>query len=203
MPASLSKPRPVHIALGLLALVALVTLADPWAYTYLSFRGIYDQGWGRIVRTTGYLPFWLLAGLALFLSSRSAWAQRAALLLAGAPTAAGALGQVLKLLIRRGRPLANEGQYVFRAFTDRPFYSRDFGMPSGDVIVAFAAFAILARLWPRARILWYGLGLCCALGRVLVGAHFLSDVVVAAVLGWATAWVAVRLLPLPPSRGAT
>jgi undecaprenyl-diphosphatase len=177
-------------------------MADPWTYTHLSFRGIYDQGWGRIIRSIGYLPFWLLAGLAVYLSTRDAWARRAALLLVVSPTLAGALGQILKLLIRRGRPLANEGLYAFRPFADRPFYTRDFGMPSGDVIVAFAACAILAHLWPRARVLWYTLAFSCAVARILVGAHFLSDVTVAAIFGWATAlWLCRRLpLPLPETR---
>ncbi len=192
------RSRLVLAFLGLLVATGLATLADPWAYAHLSFHGIYDQGWGRIIRTTGYLPFWFLVALAIYLSSSSAWARRAALLLALSPTIAGAVGEVLKLLIRRGRPLANGGQYVFRAYTDRPFYSRDFGMPSGDVIVAFAACAVLACLWPRARILWYALALSCAIGRVLVGAHFLSDVTAAAILGWATTEVLRQRIALPP-----
>lgn len=182
--------------IGLAAIIVLASLADCWAFSHLTFRAIYDQGWGRIIRTTGYLPFWFLAALALYLSSTSRWARRGALLLALSPTLAGAVGQVLKLLIRRGRPLANEGAYVFRPFTDRPFYTRDFGMPSGDVIVAFAACAVLAHLWPRARPLWFAMAVLCALGRVLVGAHFLSDVTVAAILGWLTTMFLIRMIPV-------
>lgn len=183
---------------GLVTLIILSSAADSWAFQHLTFPTIYDQGWGRIIRTTGYLPFWLLAALALYLSSASAWARRGALLLALSPTLAGAAGQVVKLLVRRGRPLVNDGLYVFRGFGDRPFYSRDFGMPSGDVIVAFAACAVLANLWPRARLLWYGLALTCALGRVMVGAHFLSDVTVAAILGVLTTTLLCRRFPSPP-----
>ena len=55
----------------------------------------------------------------------------------------------------------------------------------------------MVRLFPRARWLWYLLAIGCALTRVLAVAHFLSDTVVAAVLGWVvgqllSAWMLAR-----------
>ena len=105
---------------------------------------VYDQGWGRLVRTLGYLPFWVLVGFGILRSSSTSSTQRSALLLMLAPTFSGALNELLKLLVRRERPGPNAGEYVFRAFTDRPFSTAGLGMPSGDTIVAFAA----ARSWP-------------------------------------------------------
>ena len=61
---------------------------------------------------------------------------------------------------------------------------RGLGMPSSHVLVAFAGAAALARLFPRATLLWYLLAIGCAATRVLALGHFLSDVVAAAVLGW-------------------
>jgi membrane-associated phospholipid phosphatase len=55
--------------------------------------------------------------------------------------------------------------------------------------VAFAAAATLARLFPEASILWYGLALGCALTRVASGAHFMSDVVVAALVGYGATYI--------------
>jgi membrane-associated phospholipid phosphatase len=46
---------------------------------------------------------------------------------------------------------------------------------------------MLARLYPRARWLWYALAAGCALTRVLVRAHFVSDVVLSAIIGWGVA----------------
>jgi membrane-associated phospholipid phosphatase len=51
------------------------------------------------------------------------------------------------------------------------------------VLVAFGGAAVLAHLYPRARWLWYTLAAGCAATRVLAMGHFLSDTVVAAVLG--------------------
>jgi membrane-associated phospholipid phosphatase len=50
--------------------------------------------------------------------------------------------------------------------------------------VAFAAAAMLARLFPESALVWYGLALGCALSRVASGAHFMSDVVLAALVGY-------------------
>jgi len=179
--------RAAMIGLTSAALLALSFLGDSWAFEHLGRAGVYTQGWGRMVWVAGYLPFWLLCGIGIYWSVTSAAGRRHALLLLAAPTLSGAVGQVLKLLIRRERPVAAAGAYVFRSFSDRPFVSTGFGMPSGDVIVAFAACAILARIWPRGRVVWYGLAAGCALARVMSRAHFLSDVVAAGVVGWIVA----------------
>jgi membrane-associated phospholipid phosphatase len=152
----------------------------------------------------GYLPVWILVGLAFYRSATTLAGRRQAVLLMSAPALSGALSEILKLLIRRERPGIYIGTYVFRSFSDRPFSTGGFGMPSGDAIVAFAACAILSRIWPRARVIWYGLALGSALARVASHAHFLSDVTVAAILGWAVAgmvWerVALPAAPGPPS----
>jgi len=62
-------------------------------------------------------------------------------------------------------------------------------MASSHTAVAFGAAAMLARLFPGARIVWYGVAAGCALTRVASGAHFMSDVVVGALLGWLAAWM--------------
>jgi membrane-associated phospholipid phosphatase len=51
---------------------------------------------------------------------------------------------------------------------------------------------MLAHLFPRARWLWYALAAGCALTRVLARAHFVSDVTLSAVIGWAVAAVVWR-----------
>jgi membrane-associated phospholipid phosphatase len=68
-------------------------------------------------------------------------------------------------------------------------------MASSHVGVAFGALAMLALLFPRTRPVCFALAAGCALSRVLAGAHFLSDVTVAAVLGIATAALLWRRFP--------
>ena len=51
---------------------------------------------------------------------------------------------------------------------------------------------MLARLYPRARWVGYTLAVGCAVTRVLAHAHFLSDTVMAAGMGWIVAFALTR-----------
>jgi membrane-associated phospholipid phosphatase len=59
------------------------------------------------------------------------------------------------------------------------------GLPSSHTLVAFAGAFALARLFPRARWVFYALAAGCGLTRVMATAHYLSDTVVAACVAWA------------------
>ena len=178
------RARPL-LLFALLA-IAAAHLLDPVAFRYLRVDDIYGSDWGRFLRIQGFLPLWLVAGVALVLHDgdwgRSILRGRGGLLMAGT-TLGGAAAELLKLVFRRLRP-GDLGEYVFRPFTDRPFSSAGLALPSSHALVAFGAAAVLARLFPRARWVWLSLAWGCGLSRVAAGAHFLSDVVVAAVVGW-------------------
>jgi membrane-associated phospholipid phosphatase len=194
--AARSDPRRV-VAVAVVACLASVML-DHWAYEHLSYASVYEHDWGRLLRIVGFLPAWGVGALALWLHERATItsARRRALLLMGAPTVAGIVAEALKLVLRRERPEARHGAYAFRAFIDRPFSSAGIGSPSSHTAVAFAAAAMLAHLYPRARWAWLMLAIGCALTRVLARAHFLSDVIGGAIVGLATAaWLRRRYLP--------
>jgi len=159
-------------------------LADGWVAEHVRYGRVYETDWGRMLRNFGYLPFWLLAAIALALSDRpsSEWWRRGALL-AAAPTAAGIIGELLKILVRRMRPPDVGTAYAFRAYSDHPLSSRGIGFPSSHAVVAFGAAAILSRLFPRAKWVWYGAAIGCAVSRLLAHAHYLSDVVAGACIG--------------------
>jgi membrane-associated phospholipid phosphatase len=174
--------------------MAAATALDRWAYQVLVIPDVYGRDWGRMFRVAGYLPTWAVVSLALVLCDTGAarapivrvrrWRGWLPLLSA---TLGGCAAELLKLLFRRERPEAHDGAYVFRSWSDHPLSTGALGLPSSHALVAFAAAAILARLYPRARWLWYALAGGCALTRVLTRAHFLSDVVLAAIAGWAVA----------------
>lgn len=194
-PSSVSPARTVvfRFAIIAIALIALSMLADGWVADHVRFGRVYETDWGRMLRNFGYLPFWLIAAIALALQDRARtdWWRRGARL-AAVPTAAGIIGELLKILVRRMRPPDVGNAYAFRAWSDHPFSSRGFGFPSGHAVVAFGAAAILARIFPRARCVWYAAATGCAISRLLAHAHYLSDVVAGALLGIATAWTIWR-----------
>jgi membrane-associated phospholipid phosphatase len=160
-------------------------------FHHFTYPGIYERGWGRLLRVAGYLPTWALVALALVLHE---WvprvprilrhASRRGLLLFSSAAIAGAVAELLKLAFRRERPGLTDGVHAFRPWSDQPLSTAQLGLPSSEAAVAFAAAAMLARLFPEASALWYGLALGCALTRVASGAHFLSDVVLAALVGY-------------------
>ncbi len=187
----------------MLAALLLAHLADGLAWEYLRDPRVNDREWGRLLRSAGYVPTWLFGAAALWLAARppqggvpSGRGWRAVALLV-APALAGGLAEVVKLVVRRQRPGVDSAAYVFRSFDVDLWSTRGLGLASSHTAVAFGAAAVLARCFPGTRIVWYTLAAGCALTRVLAGAHYLSDTVAAAVIGWLTAegvwrWAAAR-----------
>jgi membrane-associated phospholipid phosphatase len=180
-----------RLAVLLVAAVAAIVVAhllDPFAFRYIRVERVYEKDWGRMLRVMGFVPLWLSAAMALALHERTPGREllrSRAGLLAITPIAGGILAELLKLLFRRLRP-GELGEYVLRPFTERTFSTGGLGLPSSHALVAFSAAAILSRIFPRAWPVWWVLAWGCGLTRVAAGAHFLSDIVVAALVGWAT-----------------
>lgn len=167
-------------------------LLDSFFYNYLIVDNIYEHDWGRALRVLGFLPLWLVAATALWLHDQpTAGAVRARLLIFSV-IGSGLVGELLKILLRRERPNAHDGHYVFRSFAERPFSSGGLALPSSHAIIAFGAAAMLSRLFPRARVVFWGAAWGCGLSRVAAGAHFFSDVAVAAIAAWIVAWLLWR-----------
>jgi membrane-associated phospholipid phosphatase len=193
----------VFVVVGVVVL-GLASLVDRplWRLAERVHPLVAGRDWIVALKTLGYLPVWLTAAAALYLVDRSrpnlvAPAAARGLLLAVSVVAAGCLGEVLKLLLRRLGPDVTGGEYAWRPFAERTFSTVDLGMPSGHAIVAFAAAWALCRLFPAARALWVALACGCAATRVLSGAHFLSDTVLSAVTAFAVVRCAWSFSPRP------
>ncbi|HLA88809.1 MAG TPA: phosphatase PAP2 family protein [Gemmatimonadaceae bacterium] len=179
----------------LLAFVIVVAglpmLADKSVYDHVWRDRLYDQDWARLLRVMGFVPTWLVAAIALWLHERDAdrpRATRRAWFLAIAPAAAGLIGELLKLLLRRERPDVLNGLYSFRPWSDQPFSTVGLAWPSSHTMVAFGAATALTLLLPRAKWVWFLLAAGCGATRVLARAHFLSDVTLGALMGWSVGW---------------
>ncbi|MCX5760048.1 MAG: phosphatase PAP2 family protein [Gemmatimonadetes bacterium] len=170
---------------------AVPMLADKWVFDHAHYKNVYDQDWARLLRVMGFAPTWGIGALAMWLHERPADAARAASrawYLVTAPIAGGLLAEILKLLLRRQRPEVNDGFYGFRPWSDHPFSTGGLAWPSSHTMVAFAAATAMARLFPRARWVWYALAAGCGVTRILAHAHFLSDVTLGALFGWCVGW---------------
>ncbi len=105
---------------------------------------------------------------------------------------------ILKRMIGRARPYVVEdgGILVFMPFIWRSEYA---SIPSGHGTTAFAAAIAIGALRPRLRPLMWFYAVLIALSRVVVTAHYPSDVIASAVFGILGAilvrdWFAVRRL---------
>jgi undecaprenyl-diphosphatase len=184
--------RKTWISIGVAVLALIVASAiDPWVFHHVQKPNVYDQDWGRALRSVGYWPLWMVLSLALGLVDRQ---PRRAAYLAGSITVAGIIGELLKLIVRRQRPGTLNGVYAFRSFADHLFSSRNFGMPSSHAVIAFSGAAAMSILFPEATVVWYALAIGCGVTRILSGAHFLSDVVAGAAIGIAVSVVIARRL---------
>lgn len=199
---SAHSPRPFArrwwwTAAACVVAIAAAHLLDRTAWESWRDPRVNDRDWGRMLRSVGYLPVWIVASLALLLHGASGRStRRRALFLLLAPALSGLTAEVAKLLFRRLRPDPDRFAYLFRTFTDDPFSTRNLGLPSSHVMVAFGGAFALAWLFPRTRWVWFVLAAGCAATRVLALGHFLSDTVTAAALAWVvTCALRARLLP--------
>jgi len=156
-----------------------------------------------LLRLAGYLPLWAVVSLAFVAIDapsgwRAAWSRGGVLLTA--VTLAGALAEILKLLVRRERPSADVAMYVFRPWRESAFSSSGLGWPSSHTAVAFAAVFVLCRLHPRATPVWLLIGIGCAFSRLTNNVHFLSDVIGGAIVGYLAARVCLGFSAAPDSR---
>jgi len=105
---------------------------------------------------------------------------------------------ILKRIIGRARPFVVEdgGNLVFMPLIWRPEYA---AFPSGHGTNGFAAAIAIGALWPRARIVMWPYAVLIAASRVVITAHYPSDVIASAFFGMIGAilvrdWFAARRL---------
>jgi membrane-associated phospholipid phosphatase len=89
---------------------------------------------------------------------------------------------IVKRVIGRARPMVGGSldPFLYSPFAWRAAYA---GMPSGHATTAFAVLVAFGTLWPRSRTLWLVYAVLIAISRVVVTAHYPSDVVAGALVG--------------------
>jgi undecaprenyl-diphosphatase len=105
---------------------------------------------------------------------------------------------VVKRLIGRARPFVDSQSDPFHYMLGvwRPDYA---SFPSGHATTAFAAAIAIGLIWPRLRVWLWTYALIIAVSRVVILAHYTSDVIAGAVVGVVGAllardWFAARRL---------
>ncbi|MEM8834221.1 MAG: phosphatase PAP2 family protein [Planctomycetota bacterium] len=190
----LAPARPLGVrTLALIGAGAGVSLVvahalDPLVHEHVRTRDVYGDDLGRAFRVAGFVPLWLVVALGMLLidaRTRRAGGWRAvgerAYLLSASVISSGLVAELIKLLSRRLRP-DDDLVYRFRPFDDATWSTGGIGFVSSHAAVAFGAAFVLCRLAPRLAPIWLLLGIGCGVTRLLDGAHWLSDVVGAAIV---------------------
>lgn len=202
--------------------LALAVMASATVAAHLADRAVLHElfrpklarhDWYEILRAAGDMRVWLIVGAALALADRTrrgVWRGASVTL---AAILAGAAAELLKLMVGRERPvdgsvIQNDGFYVWKGglFDAIPGFlggfadSSNLGMPSSHAAVAFGGCVALSERWPATRLVLLPVAAGCGLTRMFTGAHFLSDVVVAALVGGVIGLALAGRLPGLPGR---
>ncbi|MEO1534046.1 MAG: phosphatase PAP2 family protein [Planctomycetota bacterium] len=188
-------------------IVALLHIFDEQAFHYflrpmwrvqeLQPPGFFLPDWYQVLRQAGNLELWIALSIMLWgvdahrlgrIFTPAAW-RRGWLLLAGS-AGAGILAEIMKLIVARERPITGasidyQGYVHHIPLIDPLFLGQgNLGFPSSHAAVAFGAAITLARLIPGTLPVMIFLALGCGWTRMLMGAHFLTDVAGGAALAW-------------------
>lgn len=141
---------------------------------------------------TAYLVVSALAVPFYWFVRRDRAGARTALLVLAAFAGSGILVNLLKFLFGRTRPGIFYDAGV-SAFLGPTWDSAIRSFPSGHATTVAVAASLVVLLAPRWQLPVLAGAVLVGLSRLLVGYHFLSDVLAGFVLGWTTVWATHRL----------
>jgi membrane-associated phospholipid phosphatase len=149
------------------------------------------------ITKAGISTVYLIVSLGLFIFFRwirkhRRYADRALLFFSNIALS-GILANIVKFLVGRLRPkmLFEKGLYGFDPF--RVGYEFN-SFPSGHAATVFAIAVSCSIFWPKYRILFFMFAMTVALSRLVLNAHYPSDVLAGAYIGTMTAIMMKRYL---------
>ena len=194
----MKQHAPLYWTLGIVIAAVAITLSFYWDQSVVTCMANHQSpGLRNLMRNVSRFGDWpehFLVGLALFSVARwrrdKKWA-RVFLSMLIALSIAGLAGRAIKVPAGRARPsVKSEQMWNGPRWTDSKFHS----FPSGHVDASVGFFAILLLANWRIGLPCLAIPVVVGFSRLYLGAHYLSDVVCAAVLGIASAIVVVKLI---------
>jgi membrane-associated phospholipid phosphatase len=190
----------LHWLIGVAIAAAAVGAAfyfDETVWTFLRQHQNRDMyNFMRNVSRFGDWPLHAVLGLLLlgtaWIRGSSKWS-RVFLAMLLAMALAGLAGQVIKRTIPRARPSVHSDA----RWGGPHFSSKYHSFPSGHVGASTAFFGVLLLASRRIGLACFGVPILIGFSRMYIGAHYLSDVVCAAILGFFCSLVVAHLLLLP------
>jgi len=191
-----SLPRKVHIFSNVILFSVLMTMSYLFVDDHLAFCT-------QDIRDTFYIPLRILSIIISPATQLFIWATVFVWLLLikksekfcfilypmiASLILTNALVRVIKVVFGRSRPdiFLTSGIYHLKMISFQRIFS---SLPSGHAATIAAIMGFLAARYPRQAILFISLSVVISLCRVLIGAHYLSDVLVGNFLGLYVSWI--------------
>lgn len=171
-------------------------IAVVWCHEHLTDN---DKKIFQIITGFGNLIYYLivLGGAFLlfrFLWKKPLWAEDILILLVSV-SLSGIVTQIFKWIAGRYRPseLFDQGLYGFDFFHISQAMT---SFPSGHAATAFALATALTYLWPKMGIPIWLFAFLIGISRLIVGAHYPSDIIAGAFVGTFTTSLLIRYWPI-------
>lgn len=151
---------------------------------------------GLVLEEIGRGHWWLIPALlgTVIMWKRNRSVAVACLTVFLAVALSGLAANIIKVVVCRARPVLwfDEHLYGFRLLAfDTDYVWNSF--PSGHATTGLAIAATGRLVWRQGAWLFIIIGLAIAIARVVITAHYFSDMIAGAALGLAFAWVAERI----------
>lgn len=99
---------------------------------------------------------------------------------------------ILKIAIQRDRPFQLGIVNLIPMLQEASYSIWNFSFPSFQSMLAFCAIPILSEQFPRLKKIWLVFAILVALSRVYFGLHFMSDVLIGALIGYLIGIIVVK-----------
>lgn len=163
-----------------------------WVHTHVSsqYRELF-----KIITEFGDSTYYLIGFALLFFLFRFLWKksslERISLFLFASVASSGIVADIVKVIAGRYRPseLLAQGLYGFDFWhVDRALTS----FPSGHTTTAFTLAAAITYLWPKTGIIMWPIALLIGISRIMIGAHYPSDVIGGVFVGIFSTLIVIR-----------
>lgn len=167
-----------------LAAVSYVYVDIPSAVYFRSFRGTSVWKTLKIFTDLGRSELYLVPGIISYMvyRNRNAIYASGSLFLFGSVAISGIVVDILKVILGRARPNLYFREDLF-GFTFFKIDSDFLSFPSGHSATALSAAVVFGILFPGYRYGFYLIGGTIAFSRIFLTYHYISDVLVGALLG--------------------
>jgi undecaprenyl-diphosphatase len=99
---------------------------------------------------------------------------------------------ILKITIQRLRPFQLGFVNLISQLQDSSYNIWNFSFPSFQSMLVFSAIPILSKQFPKLKNVWIIFAVLVAFSRLYFGVHFVSDVLIGAVIGYLSGYFIVR-----------